>query len=57
MEKCDFHIFAFDLLLNDNRYYVIHLHHIFQYEGFDKYLNKNITKEILNYLNEISNKS
>ena len=57
MEKCDLQIFAFDLLLKDNRYYLIDLHHIFQYEGFDKYLNKNITKEILNYLNEISNKS
>jgi glutathione synthase/RimK-type ligase-like ATP-grasp enzyme len=57
MEKCDLQIFAFDLLLKDNQYYLIDLHHIFQYEGFDKYLNKNITKEILNYLNEISNKS
>jgi len=57
MEKCDLQIFAFDLLLKDNRYYLIDLHHIFQYEGFDKYLNKNITREILNYLNEISNKS
>jgi len=57
MEKCDLQIFAFELLLKDNRYYLIDLHHIFQYEGFDKYLNKNITKEILNYLNEISNKS
>jgi RimK family alpha-L-glutamate ligase len=57
MEKCDLQIFAFDLLLKDNQYYLIDLHHIFQYEGFDKYLNKNITKEILDYLNEISNKS
>ena len=57
MEKCDLQIFAFDLLLKNNQYYLIDLHHIFQYEGFDKYLNKNITKEILNYLNEISNKS
>jgi RimK family alpha-L-glutamate ligase len=57
MEKCDLQIFAFDLLLKDNEYYLIDLHHIFQYEGFDKYLNKNITKEILDYLNEISNKS
>ena len=57
MEKCDLQIFAFDLLLKDNVYYLIDLHHIFQYEGFDKYLNKNITKEILDYLNEISNKS
>jgi RimK family alpha-L-glutamate ligase len=57
MEKCDLQIFAFDLLLKDNQYYLIDLHHIFQYEGFDKYLNKNITREILNYLNEISNKS
>jgi RimK family alpha-L-glutamate ligase len=57
MEKCDLQIFAFDLLLKDNEYYLIDLHHIFQYEGFDKYLNKNITKEILDYLNEIVNKS
>ena len=57
MEKCDLQIFAFDLLLKNDQYYLIDLHHIFQYEGFDKYLNKNITTEILNYLNEISNKS
>jgi RimK family alpha-L-glutamate ligase len=57
MEKCDLQIFAFDILLKDNQYYLIDLHHIFQYEGFDRYLNKNITKEILDYLNEISNKS
>jgi RimK family alpha-L-glutamate ligase len=57
MEKCDLQIFGFDLLLKDNQYYLIDLHHIFQYEGFDKYLNRNVTREILNYLNEISNKS
>jgi len=57
MDKCDLQIFAFDLLLKDGQYYLIDLHHIFQYEGFDKYLNRNVTREILNYLNEISNKS
>ena len=57
MDKCDLQIFAFDLLLKEGQYYLIDLHHIFQYEGFDKYLNRNVTREILNYLNEISNKS
>ncbi|BBL45292.1 alpha-L-glutamate ligase [Nanobdella aerobiophila] len=52
-EKMDLQIFAFDLLLKENTYYLIDIHNIFQFEGFEKYLNKNLVKGILDYLNEI----
>jgi RimK family alpha-L-glutamate ligase len=56
MEKADLQIFAYDVLIKDNEYYLIDVHNIFQYEGFEKYVGKNVTRKILEYLNEISNK-
>ncbi|BFI73462.1 alpha-aminoadipate--LysW ligase LysX [Nanoarchaeota archaeon] len=56
MEKADLQIFAYDVLIKDDNYYLIDVHNIFQYEGFEKYVGKNVTRRILEYLNEISNK-
>ncbi len=54
-EKLDLQIFAFDILIKDNEYYVIDIHHIFQFEGFEKYVGKNVMRDILKYLNGIRN--
>ena len=56
MEKADLQIFAYDVLIKDNEYYLVDIHNIFQYEGFEKYVGKNVTRRILEYLNEVSNK-
>ncbi|MGC9132971.1 MAG: ATP-grasp domain-containing protein [Nanopusillaceae archaeon] len=56
MEKADLQIFAYDVLIKDDEYYLIDIHNIFQYEGFEKYVGKNVTRKILEYLNEVGNK-
>lgn len=49
-------IFAFDVLIDkEDKKYVIDLHKTFQFKGFEKYLNINVARKILEYLNEIKN--
>ncbi|MEM0379180.1 MAG: hypothetical protein QXP34_00785 [Candidatus Aenigmatarchaeota archaeon] len=49
----DMEIFAFDVLIKNNFKYIVDLHVIFRFEGFEKYTKKNIAKAILEYLNDI----
>jgi len=50
-------IFAFDVIIKNNIKYVIDLHIIFRFEGFEKYTGTNVARKILEYLNEIHSKS
>jgi len=50
-------IFAFDVLIRGNVKYVIDLHIIFRFEGFEKYTGTNIARKILEYLDEVHSKS
>lgn len=49
----DMEIFAFDLLIKNNFKYVIDIHVIFRFEGFEKYTGKNVARAILEYLDDI----
>jgi len=53
----DIEIFAFDLLIKGKTKYVIDLHIIFRFEGFEKYTKVNVARKILEYLNEVHSKS
>jgi len=50
-------IFAFDIIIKNNVKYVIDLHIIFRFEGFEKYTGINVARKILEYLNEVHSKS
>jgi len=50
-------IFAFDIIIKNNIKYVIDLHIIFRFEGFEKYTGTNVARKILEYLNEVHSKS
>jgi len=50
-------IFAFDVIIKNDIKYVIDLHIIFRFEGFEKYTGNNVARKILEYLNEVHSKS
>jgi len=50
-------IFAFDVIMKNNTKYIIDLHIIFRFEGFEKYTGTNVARKILEYLNEVHSKS
>ena len=50
-------IFAFDILIRNKVKYVIDLHIIFRFQGFEKYTGTNVAKKIIEYLNEVHSKS
>ncbi|MGB9674948.1 MAG: ATP-grasp domain-containing protein [Nanopusillaceae archaeon] len=54
-KKTDMQIFAFDVLLKDGEYYLIDIHDIFQFEGFEKHIRKNVMRKIIEFLNEVRN--
>jgi len=56
-EIFDIEIFAFDVIIKNNVKYVIDLHIIFRFEGFEKYTGTNVTRKILEYLDEVHSKS
>ena len=46
-------IFAFDVLIKNDEYYIIDIHRTFQFQGFEKYTGVNVARKIIEYLNGI----